>query len=266
MSKFVDLTGMKFGRLTVLRQSGYCKNGKKKQSQWECICDCGKIVNKPVSSIKQGKTKSCGCLFGDVMKATFVKHGETGTRLYEIWSHMRRRCLRPSDPAYKNYGGRGIAACKEWDDYTVFREWALSHGYADNLTIDRKDNDGNYEPSNCKWSTMKEQSNNRRSNHLLTLGGITKNINQWSESIGIGRTVIKGRINNYGWSAEKTLMKPIKGRHTMTFNGKTQTAKEWSMELGINYQTLLGRLNRHKWTTEKALTEPIHNTNSKRPE
>ena len=137
----------------------------------------------------------------------YVKHGLSGSRLYYIWKGMRQRCMNPKCKNYPRYGGRGITICPEWDDYENFYEWALSSGYNESLTIDRINVNGNYEPNNCKWSTAKEQANNRRTNHLLTLNGETHNIREWAKLIGVCETVIHQRLRS-GWSIEKTLTHP----------------------------------------------------------
>lgn len=122
---------------------------------------------------------------------------------------MRERCNNPNFVHFDNYGGRGICVCKEWaENYGAFREWALDNGYKDDLTLERKDNDGDYCPDNCKWATPKEQANNRHSNHLLTLKGITHNIEEWSKITGLPRHVIDGRLRR-GWDTEKTLSTPV---------------------------------------------------------
>ena len=137
-----------------------------------------------------------------------IKHGLRNTRIYSIWAAMHNRCKNPSNKHYASYGGKGIAVCREWADVKAFYEWAIANGYDDTLTLDRKNTNGNYQPDNCRWSTQKEQQNNRTNNIYVTAFGTTRSINEWCEITGLSYSTIRGRIFEYGWDAEKALTTP----------------------------------------------------------
>jgi len=204
MALRVDLTGNVYGKLTVIDFSQR-KHGR---AYWNCICTCGNKKIVQGYDLTSGHTKSCGCLRKIDGKEPRYRHGKVHTRLYRIWGNMKSRCDNPNSKYYKDYGGRGISYCKEWADFVLFEEWALTNGYKDNLTIDRINNNGNYEPSNCRWIDIKSQQRNRRSNHLLTFNGETHCINEWAEILGVSRETIKNRLG-YGWDVEKVLSEPI---------------------------------------------------------
>ena len=183
MGKFQDLTGIRFGRLVATKYLG--------NSRWECQCDCGKTTNVAAKDLKNLHTRSCGCLFLDTIR----KHRLTNSRLYNIREGMVNRCYNPSCPSYKDYGERGIVICDEWrKDFMSFYNWAMANGYEDNLTIERIDVNGNYEPSNCKWITNSEQSRNKRSTVYFTYNGETKIVSDWIKELGIPKTTFRRRI------------------------------------------------------------------------
>lgn len=204
----VNLIGEKFGRLTVV-EFDRLQNHK---AYWKCVCDCGLVVIASGNNLRSGNTSSCGCLRRETTKARGLgnaKHNESHqnkTRLYTIWCGMRQRCSNPNKKYYNHYGGKGVRICDEWNNYSVFKEWALANGYADNLSIDRIDNNGNYEPSNCRWTTYLEQNNNRRSNVYLTYQGETKTMTQWARDKGIKPGTLCRRLK-VGWTVEEALGK-----------------------------------------------------------
>jgi hypothetical protein len=194
------------------------------------------------------------------------------SRLNNIYDNMKQRCYNPNRDVYKYYGGRGIKICDEWNNrervrlqngtcskgWLAFKKWALENGYQDNLTIDRIDPNGNYEPSNCRWVTMKVQSNNLRNNVRLTYKGRTQTIHEWCDELNLNYYCIRDRICRKGWDVTEAFeTKENISCHYLTYNGKTQTIREWAKETGIKENTLTCRL-KYGWTVERALSEKLH--------
>ena len=197
----VDLTGQKFGRLTVVRFD-HKENGRK---YYLCQCDCGNFKIVSNHSLKSGNTKSCGCLHKEILiqrnKDNRVHHPEN-ERLLRIWRAMLHRCYKETDEHYDYYGGRGIKVCDDWHNFETFQEWALANGYADNLTIDRLDGNKDYCPENCSWATMTVQNNHKSDTKWLTYKGKTQSLSDWCRELGLDYFRIKARLNSLGWSVE----------------------------------------------------------------
>lgn len=197
MRKTEDLAGRTFGYWKVIERAEDYKDGS---ARWLCECECGKRKIHRANTLKNGKSKSCGCHKNDYNKT----HGGKGSRLYECWRQMRYRCNNPNNRAYEAYGGRGIKVCEEWLDFEIFRKWALENGYSDKLTIDRIDVNGDYTPSNCRWASSKVQLNNRRNTPHYEFKGDSLTLSQWSEKTGIPRSTIYNRMKR-GASFEEAI-------------------------------------------------------------
>ena len=193
MSRHIELTGAKFGKLTVLKKAGINKH---RQTIWQCICDCGENTKTTTYYLRSGHTTSCGCVQKNMLGNNTRKHGMSGTKTYSVWQHMLRRCLDSKDKCYESYAARGITVCKRW---LTFENFLADMGERPaGLSIDRKNNNGNYEPGNCRWATPKEQSRNTRTNRSVTYNGKTQCVSEWAEELGISMNTIKSRIK-YKW-------------------------------------------------------------------
>lgn len=190
-TRLINLTGSKFGRLTVIGRA----NDKKGKTYWHCVCECGTEKEVCASHLTSGRIVSCGCSSFDRISELNKTHGMTNTRLYNIWCGMHQRCYNKNLKNYRIYGGRGITVCQEWlDDFMNFYNWAMENGYADNLSIDRIDVNGNYEPSNCRWATDKEQSCNTRRTRIFEHNGEMKSLKQIAEDEGINYNTLLKKV------------------------------------------------------------------------
>lgn len=198
-----DITGQKFGKLTAIKVVGN-RNGY----IWECVCDCGNIRNVSLANLGSGHTRSCGCLNKGIIRN--YKHGLSYTRLHNEYHGMIARC-KPTWKRHKDYYDRGILVCEEWSGECgekKFYDWSLSHGYRDDLTLDRIDNNKGYSPDNCRWVTVKQQANNKRNNRLVTAEGKTQTLAEWSEEKHIGYKTLSERLRR-GWGIEDALNIPV---------------------------------------------------------
>jgi hypothetical protein len=203
-----DIIGLKFGRLTV---KSLVEKTKKYGKNWEiylCVCECGneKIISR--NSLFSKAVNSCGCLQRDAVREIGIrnqKHGKTPKKLYRVWEGMHERCRDIKHISYPRYGGRGITVCPEWKDYTVFRDWSLKNGDKEGVSIDRIDNNRNYEPSNCRWVELSIQSHNKRSNRYININGETLTYSEWEKKLGLTRGIINSRISA-GWTEEEAVL------------------------------------------------------------
>lgn len=217
MSKFIDLTGQRFGRLVVIERVGVAKSG---HALWSCVCDCGNHHTTTSNQLHSG-AKSCGCLqrerAAEAARSrkgvpSHKKHviGQEHYRLHQCYKDMLNRCYNKNNRSFSRYGSRGIEVCSDWrKDFYLFRDWALKNGYSDNLTLDRIDVNGNYEPANCRWVTPKVQNNNRGNNRIVQYKGETMTLHELSEKCGIAYKTLWARVN-YGWSISAAVETPLR--------------------------------------------------------
>jgi len=208
MGKRLDINpGDRYNRLAIIREVEKIHNTR----TFLCKCDCGNERSITLIQLRLGQTKSCGCLKNEIFIKRNTIHNLSRTDLYRVWTAMKQRCLNKSCDAYKYYGGRGITACDDWvNGFINFYNWAELNGYKKGLTIERVDNNGNYEPENCIWVTQKHQNTNKRGNRIIEYQGHALCVSEWSIKLGINRNSLIKRLNN--WSVEKALTMPIKSR------------------------------------------------------
>lgn len=204
-----DLTGKRFGRLKVIKDVGKSKD---RNIIWECLCDCGKIKNIKGNNLMQGRTKSCGCLNKEITSNRSTTHGLSQKEpLYCVWRSMRDRCYNKNNSSYNRYGGRGIIVCDEWkNNVELFYNWMVSNGYKKGLTIDRIDNNGNYEPNNCRVISKQQQNRNYSRNIILKYNGKEKTLIDWCEILDLKYSMVYLRIKKNNWSVEKAFETPIR--------------------------------------------------------
>lgn len=206
-----DLTGKKFGKLTVIGLGEpRIKPCGKPVRIWKCQCDCGNETNVCTSDLNSGHTTSCGCVKKNILADITRKHGMTGTRIYNEYRGMKARCYNKNYQNYDNWGGRGIKVCDEWlgeHGFENFYDWSMSNGYTDDLTIDRIDNDKGYSPYNCRWATQLVQANNTRKNIYIQYQGKTQSLPDWCRELNLEYSMIYLRYKR-GWSIDRMFNEP----------------------------------------------------------
>jgi hypothetical protein len=192
----VDLTGERFGKLKVIEKSD-TRRGKQR---WKCLCDCGNFTEVASDQLRSGHTKSCNCIVGEY-------HGLMALTEYKTWAVMKARCFNKNNPKYKDYGGRGISISPEW--LHSFTNFLADMGLkpSPKHSIERIDNNGNYEKNNCRWATGIEQQRNKRTNRLITFNGETLCVQEWAERLGMNRATLRDRLKR--WSVEKSLTQAV---------------------------------------------------------
>lgn len=263
------ITGQRFNRLLAL---GPIAKNDKNQIVWLCNCDCGNTAQVICSHLKGNLVKSCGCYKIDTIITRNTIHGLSQSPLYRIWADMIKRCTNPKAIGYKNYGERGIAVCDQWrHDFQAFFDYVskLEHCGENGYSIDRIENNGNYEPGNVRWATDIEQNRNTRVTIMLEFRGQTKNLHAWAEELHFSSGTLDSRLRS-GWSAEQILTTPLgrkrrkpRGIHMLTYNGKTQSVAAWEAEMGLGRSMIYKRLRRG-WSLEEALTTPPLQADRKR--
>ena len=208
MTKIIDMTGERCGRLEVIGYAG----SRKKSAYWTCKCDCGNTCEVSGQLLRAGKTTSCGCFAKEIhAKQHRTQNGLSNTPLYRVWHGMRTRCNTPSDTNYKYYGAKGVKVCDEWNSsFQAFYNWAMNSGYTKGLSIDRIDCLGDYSPKNCRWITQREQMNNVTTNHKIAYNGEVKTLAEWASEVGIARDTFKARIAR-GWTPAEAIETPLGG-------------------------------------------------------
>lgn len=268
MTKLRDLTGMKFGKLTVIEIS---QEKDRKSVRWLCKCECGNMTVVQSSHLVSGHTKSCGCITNaprtTVNGVSTIVHTKRGVPhndpLYNTYRGMLQRCYNSNLDKYNDYGARGIKVCDEWQQFDDFKKWSIKNGWEKGLSIDRIDVNGDYCPNNCRWADPITQANNKRNNRLIEYNGELKTMKQWADYAGISYFTLRQRLDS-GWTIEEAIKRDVKKKNNIAkedriieYNGESKLLTEWSRELGIGFSTLRSRLERYGWSVEKAFTTPV---------
>ena len=265
MPKALDLTGQKFGLLTVLQMNPErTTSGKIK---WDIICDCGNRRSMNGSHLTSGWVKSCGCTRAENVKKACATHGLSGTREHKIWVGMKQRCFNEKNPDYRHYGGRGITVCEQWRDSFENFYADLGPAPSEEHTLERREVNGNYEPNNCFWATREEQANNTRRNTFVEYKGKLYTVAELARlpevvEKEISYITLYSRIFNSGFSVDEAVSEAVSDpgfqtKHFFDYEGKTLSLSEWATLKDIPYQSLRDRIFRYGWTFEKAISTKV---------
>lgn len=195
MKRIINIVGQRFGKLTVIELADRVVSGGRDRIAFLCVCECGKRKVITSDSLRFGKTKSCGCVTRDLTIKRSTTHGLRHHPLYEIWFNIKSRCYNSSNKRFKDYGGRGISICQEWTiDFKVFYDWCISNGWHKGIQLDRENNDGNYEASNCRFVTPKVNNNNKRNSVHITYENSVKTLSEWAEYLGISTYKVRKKF------------------------------------------------------------------------
>lgn len=244
------MTGRRYGALVAIRRVGSKPNGN---AIWLCRCDCGNECEVDGYDVRRHKTISCKECGAERSRQGSVKHGLSHTREFATWTDMHTRCYNPNSTGFSGYGGRGISICDRWRE--SFANFLADMGPKPSRShsIERDDVNGNYEPGNCRWATAKEQANNKRSNRLVTIDGVTMNVSEWSVASGVSKTCIFLRLK--AGEEGVALLRPSKRLGCVTHEGITDTYEGWSKRTGIKPSTIAMRISNCGWSIADALSK-----------
>ena len=249
----IEMVGRRYGRLVVMKQ------GEKLYGHiltWVCRCDCGNFKTIRGDKLRNGESKSCGCYMRESASERFTKHGGRKTKLYGVWQGMLNRVNNPNNERYDSYGGRGIKVCERWRDFANFRS-DMGGSYTPGLTLERIDNDGDYEPANCRWATWREQAANKRNSHIVSYRGKKVHLAGATQEMGENYGTIHSRINVYGWDAERALTEEVRRARLIEFRGYSANGSKWARLLGVSRDKLRHRFVRAGWSPERTITEGL---------
>lgn len=239
-----DLTGKRFGRLTVIGRDYTRADGV----YWLCKCDCGKKTSACTYDLNSSKKVSCGCYNRELIANLSTVHGMTGHPLHSVWLNVKENCKNPNHKFYL----KGISICSEWNDFMNFYNWAINNGYKKGLSLSRKDCNQNFSPENCEWVTRQEISRRRDNNRICTFNNRTMTLPEWADELQIDVDTLRFRLDKTNMTIEEAFTKPLKKKKYYEYNGEIHSIKEWSDIYHIKLKTLQNRLYRGK-TIEEAL-------------